>query len=71
MILKVKTDYVKQNKKYGLCGVRNETANHRLSGYKKKKLASKEKKTRQDVVRKGIHWESSERLKVRSYCKIS
>ena len=50
-----------QNSKRRLCGDRDETINHIISGCSK--LAQKEYKTRHDWVRKVIHWEMCKKLK--------
>ena len=53
--IKARIDKTQQNRKYRLCGYRDETINHIISECSK--LAQKEYKARHDWVGKVIHWE--------------
>ena len=59
--IKVRIDKTQQNRKYRLCGERDETINHIISECSK--LAQKEYKTRHDWMGKVIHWEMYKKLK--------
>ena len=52
--LKGKIANMQQNSKYRLCGERDETVNHKISGCNK--LAQKENKIKHDWVGKMIYW---------------
>ena len=58
--VKVKTDKTQQNSKCRLCGDRDETIDHKISGCSK--LAQKEYKIRHERVGKVIYWELCKKL---------
>ena len=59
--IKAKIDKTQQNSKCKLCGDRDETINHIISGCSK--LAQEKYKTRHGWVGKGIHWEMCKKFK--------
>ena len=59
--IKVRIDKTQQNSKCRLCGVRDETINHIISGCSK--LAQKWYKASHDWVGKVIHWEMCKKSK--------